>query len=78
MNDNAIIDLKPEEIEHLLLISRELEPVDPFINPESFCRKARDIALQIPERIVDYFSRIYENGYILFRNNKTCRRNPGK
>lgn len=63
MNENAILELKPEEIEQLLFFSKELELVD----PECFCRKARDIAFQIPERIVHHFLKIYENGYILFR-----------
>ena len=62
-----IIELNQEEIDQFILISRELELDDPFLNPESFCRKARDIALQIPERIVNHFLKIYENGYILFR-----------
>lgn len=51
MNENAILELKPEEIEQLLFFSKELELVD----PECFCRKARDIAFQIPERIVHHF-----------------------
>ena len=62
-----IIELNQEEIDQLLCISRELELDDSFLNPELFCRKARDIALQIPERIVDHFSQIYQNGYLLFR-----------
>lgn len=67
--EESILNLNEEEIEQLIILSnRYTENENPSKYPESFCQKSRECSLEIPRRILNHFSRIYENGYILFRN----------
>lgn len=67
MLEKLIFTLNPDEIEQMIILSNLFtENENPSKYPEYFCQKAK--TLKIPERILNHFSRIYENGYILFRN----------
>ena len=67
--EEAILNLNEEEIEQMIFLSnRFTENENPSKYPESFCQKSRECSLKIPKRILDHFSQIYENGFILFRN----------
>jgi L-asparagine oxygenase len=66
--EEAILNLNEEEIEQMIFLSNQFtENENPSKYPESFCQKSRECSLKIPERILNHFSQIYENGYILFR-----------
>jgi len=67
MLEKLIFTFNPDEIEEMIVLSNVFtENEDPSKYPESFCQKAK--TLKIPERILNHFSRIYENGFIIFRN----------
>ena len=64
----SIIDLNEDEIKQMIFLSNQFtENENPSKYPESFCKNARKYALQIPNRILNHFSQIYKNGYIIFR-----------
>lgn len=68
MLEEAFFNFNQEEIDQMIFLSnRFTENENPSKYPESFCQKARECSLEIPKRIFNHFSQIYENGYIIFR-----------
>ena len=66
--EEVILNLNEEDIKQMILLSNLFtENEKPSKNPESFCRKARECSKKIPQRILNHFSHIHENGFIIFR-----------
>lgn len=68
MLEEVILNLKEEEIKNMIILSKLFtENENPSKYPESFCLKARECSKKIPKRILNHFTQIHENGYILFQ-----------
>lgn len=72
--ESPIIELSKDEIDEMIILSNKLME-NPSTNPELFCIKARECALQIPKRILDHFFQLEQYGYLIFRTFPTPDKN---